>query len=238
MPEYKRILLKFSGQALGGNEGRGIELAEVESLAESVMRVRDNGAEVAIVLGGGNFVRGGTLATAGVNRETADYMGMVATVINGLALQDRLEARGVPTRVCSAIQIGEVSEPYVRRRAIRHLEKGRVVILAGGTGNPHFTTDTAAALRAAEIGAAVLFKATRVDGVFSSDPEKDPGAKRYEHLTYMDVLNRELKVMDPTAVTLCMEKKLPVIVFDLRVPGNIEKAVSGKTVGTRITAGS
>jgi uridylate kinase len=238
MAKYSRVLLKLSGQALGGAAGIGLDFREIEFLARAAQSIREAGVDLAVVLGGGNFLRGGSLAQSGVNRETADYMGMIATLINALGLQDRLEALGVPTRVCSAIHMGEVAEPYIRRRVMRHLEKGRIVILAGGTGNPHFTTDTAAALRAAEIGAEAVFKATRVDGVYSSDPEKDPGAVRFERLTYMEVLNRQLKVMDSTAVTLCMEKKIPIVVFDLKVPGNIEKAVAGENIGTRIEAES
>ena len=234
MPGYKRVLLKVSGQALGGEAGRGLDLGELDLLGAAADRIRQAGGELAVVLGAGNFLRGATLAQAGFNRETADYMGMVATVLNALALQDRLEARGVPTRVCSAIQIGEVAEPYIRRRVIRHLEKGRVVILAGGTGNPHFTTDTAAALRAAEVGAEALFKATRVDGVYDEDPEKNPKARKFDRLAYMDVLNRGIRVMDSTAVTLCMEKSIPVVVFNIKVPGNIEKAMAGESIGTRI----
>jgi uridylate kinase len=234
MPKYKRVVLKVSGQALGGPSGVGLDLGELDFFGAAAGRIREAGVELAVVLGAGNFLRGQTLAKAGVNRETADYMGMVATVVNALALQDRLEARGIPTRVCSAIQIGEVAEPYIRRRVIRHLEKGRVVILAGGTGNPHFTTDTAAALRAAEIGGEALFKATRVDGVYDSDPEKNPEAKRFDHLEYLEVLNRGLAVMDSTAITLCMERAIPVVVFDIKAPGNIEKAVCGEPIGTRI----
>jgi uridylate kinase len=237
MAKYKRVLLKLSGQALGGAAGIGLDFQEIEFLARAAQRIREAGVDLAVVLGGGNFLRGSSLAQSGVNRETADYMGMVATLINALGLQDRLEGLGVPNRVCSAIHMGEVAEPYIRRRVIRHLEKGRVVLLAGGTGNPHFTTDTAAALRAAEVGAEALFKATRVDGVYSSDPEKDPDATRFEHLTYMEVLNRQLKVMDSTAVTLCMEKRIPIVVFNLKVPGNIEKAVAGEVLGTRIDGG-
>jgi uridylate kinase len=234
MSGYKRVLLKVSGQALGGDAGRGLDLDELDLLCAAADRIRHGGGELAVVVGAGNFLRGETLAKAGFNRETADYMGMVATVVNALALQDRLEARGVPTRVCSAIQIGEVAEPYIRRRVIRHLEKGRVVILAGGTGNPHFTTDTAAALRAAEVGAEALFKATRVDGVYDKDPEKESNATKFDRLDYMDVLNRGIRVMDPTAVTLCMEKSIPVVVFNIKVPGNIEKAMAGDSIGTRI----
>ncbi|MHC5036298.1 MAG: UMP kinase [Planctomycetota bacterium] len=237
MARYKRVLLKASGQSLGGVKGIGLDFEALDTLAKAVAGIREAGVELAVVLGGGNFLRGETLAGVGVNRETADYMGMVATVVNALALQDRLEARDIPTRVCTAIHMGEVAEPYIRRRAIRHLEKGRIVILAGGTGNPHFSTDTAAALRAAEIGAEALFKATRVDGVYSADPEKVPDAEKFEHLTYMDVLNKGLRVMDSTAVTLCMEKSIPVIVFNLTLPGNIEKAVAGEPIGTRIDGG-
>ncbi|MHC4600608.1 MAG: UMP kinase [Planctomycetota bacterium] len=234
MPGYKRVLLKVSGQALGGEAGRGLDLGELDLLGAAADRIRQGGGGLAVVLGAGNFLRGETLAQAGFNRETADYMGMVATVLNALALQDRLEARGVPTRVCSAIQIGEVAEPYIRRRVIRHLEKGRIVILAGGTGNPHFTTDTAAALRAAEIGAEALFKATRVDGVYDDDPEKNAKAEKFDRLAYLDVLNRGIRVMDSTAITLCMEKSIPVVVFNIKIPGNIEKAMAGETIGTRI----
>jgi uridylate kinase len=230
----KRVLLKISGEALGGKAHAGLDLEAVDAVAAAVGRGRAAGAQIAIVTGAGNFIRGATLERAGMGRETSDLMGLAATVINALALEDRLEAAGVPARACSALRVGEAVEPFERRRAIEHLEAGRVVVLAGGTGNPHFTTDTAAALRALELGAGLLLKATRVDGVFDADPEKVPGARRFERLSAMEVLSRRLAVMDATAVTLCMENHLPVVVFNLHVPGNLEKAVAGEPVGTRI----
>jgi len=207
------------------------------AFAEELKDVHAVGCELALVIGGGNIFRGVAASAHGVDRATADYMGMLATVINALALQDALEKLGVPTRVLSAIEMQEVAEPYIRRRAARHLEKGRVVIFAAGTGNPFFTTDTAASLRAMEIGAQVIFKATRVDGVFDKDPLKYPGAVRFEELTYIDVLNRQLQVMDATAISLCMDNRLPILVFNLMQPGNIKKAVAGVRIGTLVHGG-
>ncbi|MBI2468023.1 MAG: UMP kinase [Candidatus Rokubacteria bacterium] len=227
-PKYKRILLKLSGEALAGEQGYGIEPAVLEGIAEEVGAVRTLGVEVAIVIGGGNIFRGLQASASGVDRASADYMGMLATVINGLALQNTLEKAGLMTRVQSAIDMPAVAEPYIRRRAIRHLEKGLVVIFAAGTGNPFFTTDTAAALRAAEIGAEVILKATKVDGIYSSDPLVDPKAVRLPTVTYIEVLNRGLRVMDTTAISLCMDNKLPIGVFNLGVPGNLRRMVMGE----------
>ncbi|MBS3733625.1 MAG: UMP kinase [Phycisphaerae bacterium] len=232
---YKRVLVKLSGEAMSGPGGFGIEPAAVELAVEEVASVV-GGAEVALVIGAGNFVRGKQLADeTHIHRATADYMGMLATVINALALQDALEHRGLSTRVLGAITMTAICEPFIRRRAIRHLEKGRVIILAAGTGSPFFTTDTCAALRAQEIGADVLIKATKVDGVFEADPVEQPDAKRYDTLTYQDALQRRLGVMDLTAISMCMENRLPVIVSKLSTPGNLAAAVAGKDVGTLIT---
>ncbi len=232
-PKYKRIVLKLSGEALQGRLGFGIDQDILKSLAEQVKDVRALGVEVTVVVGGGNIFRGLAQSSAtGMERATADYMGMLATAINGLALQDALEQLGVATRIQTAIEIAKVAEPYIRRRAIRHLEKGRVVIFVGGTGNPFFTTDTTAALRAMEIGAEVVLKASTVDGVYSDDPATNKAAKRYTTLSHMDVLRRGLKVMDATAVSLCMEGNLPIVVFDVRRPGNIQRVVCGEPVGT------
>ena len=232
--KYGRILLKLSGESLAGEGSYGIDPTIVASLATEVRDVQAAGCEVAIVVGGGNIFRGLKAAELGMERSTADYMGMLATVLNSLALQDALEKVDVPTRVLSALDIREVAEPYIRRRAARHLEKGRVVIFAAGTGNPYFTTDTAASLRAMEIGASLLMKATRVDGVYTADPEKDPTATRYSFLTYKQVLNDGLRVMDATAISLCMEHRLPIIVFDGTQPGNIMRAVMGEEIGTLV----
>jgi len=232
---YQRVLLKLSGEALGDPEtGHGIHPGAVGSIARQVARVAHLGVETAMVVGGGNILRGATFSASGAHRASADYMGMLGTVINALALSNAMEEEGVETRVLTALDIRQVAEPFVRRRAIAHLEKGRVVILAGGTGNPFFTTDTAAALRAAELGCEVMLKATKVDGVYSADPKKDPKAQRFERLTYMQVLERRLKVMDGTAITLCMENRLPVVVFDLFEEGNIERVVKGESIGTTI----
>jgi uridylate kinase len=232
---YQRVLLKLSGEALGDPErGHGIDPGAVETIARQVARVARLGVETAIVVGGGNILRGATFSEIGAHRASADYMGMLATVINALALSSALEEQGLETRVLTALDIRQVAEPFVRRRALAHLEKGRVVLLAGGTGNPFFTTDTAAALRAAELGCEVLLKATKVDGVYSADPKRDPHAQRFVELTYMQVLERRLKVMDGTAITLCMENRLPVVVFDLFVEGNIERVVKGEPLGTTI----
>jgi uridylate kinase len=233
---YQRVLLKLSGEALGQAEsGQGLDPEEVQRIAAQIARVVGLGVELAIVCGGGNILRGAQLAGLGQQRASADYMGMLATVINALALSDALEGIGVPTRVMTAIEIRQVAEPFLRRRALAHLEKGRVVILAAGTGNPFFTTDTAAALRATELGCEVLLKATKVDGVYTADPKRDPSARRLPELSYMDVLNRGLRVMDGTAITLCMENRLPVIVFDLFEEGNLERVIRGEPLGTRIT---
>jgi uridylate kinase len=233
---YQRVLLKISGEALAGEAGYGIGPDAVGAFAREIQEVHAQGCELALVVGGGNIFRGLTGSAFGVDRATGDYMGMLATVINSLALQNALETLGVPTRVLSAIAIQEVAEPYIRRRATRHLEKGRVVIFAAGTGNPYFSTDTAASLRAMEIGAEVILKATKVDGVYSADPKLEPRALRYRELSYIDVLNRGLKVMDSTAISLCMDNGLPIIVFNLLKPGNIRKAVTGEPIGTLVHA--
>jgi uridylate kinase len=232
--KYKRVLLKLSGEALMGEQGYGIDPAVISQIANEVKLLVDDGLELALVVGGGNIFRGLAASAKGMDRSTADYMGMMATVMNSLALQDGLEKVGVFTRVQSAIEMREVAEPFIRRRAVRHLEKGRVVIFAAGTGNPYFTTDTAASLRAAEIGAEVLLKATKVDGVYDSDPKKNPQAVKYDSLSYMDVLKRELSVMDSTAISLCKDTGLPIIVFNLNRPGNIERVVRGEAIGTYV----
>ncbi len=234
-PRYKRILLKLSGEALMGAQGYGIDHAVLDTITSEVKEICNLGVEVAIVIGGGNIFRGLSGAAKGMERASADYMGMLATVLNALALQNVLENKGVVTRVQSAIEMRELAETYIRRRAVRHLEKGRVVIFAAGTGNPYFTTDTAAALRAMEIGAEVIMKATKVDGVYSADPMKDKTATKFDSLTYLDVLRKDLRVMDATAISLCMDNSLPIIVFNLNVPGNIKKIVLGATVGTLVT---
>ena len=233
-PRYNRILLKLSGEALGGKRDYGIDLTVVSTIAGQVKRVHEMGVQIALVVGGGNIFRGLAATELGFDRATGDYMGMLATVINALALQDALERTGIPARTMTAIQMPQVAEPYIRRRAVRHLEKGRVVILAAGTGNPYFTTDTTAALRGVELGAEVILKATKVDGIYSADPLKDPKAERYRTLSYMDVLNRGLTVMDNTAITMCMDNNLPIIVFDLMQEGNIEKVVLGEEIGTLV----
>ncbi|HXC52238.1 MAG TPA: UMP kinase [Candidatus Limnocylindrales bacterium] len=229
---YRRVLLKLSGESLAGEGESGISPTVVSQIAGELRDAQALGCELAVVVGGGNIFRGLKAAEMGMDRATGDYMGMLATVLNSLALQDALEKLGVATRVLSALEIREVAEPYIRRRATRHLEKGRVVIFAAGTGNPFFTTDTAASLRAVEIGADVIMKATRVDGVYSADPEKDPSATRFETLTHFDVLQRGLRVMDTTAISLCMENKMPILVFDMMRAGNIVRAVSGERIGT------
>jgi len=230
--KYKRILLKLSGEALMGTRGFGIDSDTVDFIAKEIKKVVGLGAEVAVVIGGGNIFRGVEASVKGMERASADYMGMLATVINALALQNALEKNNVPTRVQSAIDMRELAEPYIRRKAIRHLEKDRVVIFAAGTGNPYFTTDTAAALRAMEIGADVIIKATKVDGVYSADPVKDPRAKKYDTISYMDVLKKGLSVMDSTAISLCMDNSLPIVVFNLRGKDNIKNVVRGKKIGT------
>ncbi|MSP90929.1 MAG: UMP kinase [Myxococcales bacterium] len=232
MPRYRRILLKLSGEALAGSRGQGIDTDTLQAIARECKQVRERGVELAIVIGGGNIFRGVAGASAGMDRASADYMGMLATCMNSLAIQDALEKMGVQTRVQSAIAMQQIAEPYIRRRAIRHLEKGRVVIFAGGTGNPYFTTDTTAALRAAEIGAELVLKATKVDGVYDADPNKVPGARRYTELTHHEVLTRRLAVMDSTALSLCMDNELPIVVFDLSVPGNVLRVLDGEPVGT------
>ena len=231
---YRRVLLKLSGESLAGEGESGISPAVVSQIAGEIRDARDLGCEMAIVVGGGNIFRGLKAADMGMDRATGDYMGMLATVLNSLALQDALEKLDVPTRVLSALEIREVAEPYIRRRATRHLEKGRVVIFAAGTGNPFFTTDTAASLRAVEVGADVIMKATRVDGVYSADPEKDPSAVRFETLTHFEVLQKGLQVMDTTAISLCMDNRMPILVFDMMRQGNIVRAVSGEAIGTTI----
>ncbi|CAA9392632.1 Uridine monophosphate kinase [uncultured Microcoleus sp.] len=231
---YQRVLLKLSGEALMGSLGYGIDPIVVQSIAQEVAKVVSEGIQIAIVVGGGNIFRGVKAASAGMDRATADYVGMIATVMNAITLQDALEQAGVPTRVQSAIAMQEVAEPYIRRRAIRHLEKKRVVIFGAGSGNPFFTTDTTAALRAAEIDAQVIFKATKVDGVYDSDPHLNPNARRYQTLTYAHVLNQDLRVMDSTAIALCKENNIPIMVFDLSVSGNIYRAVMGESIGTLV----
>jgi len=234
---YKRVLLKLSGESFSGKTAYGIDAPTIARIARQISNVMAMGIEVAVVVGGGNIWRGAQAAKDGIDRVTADYAGMLATVINALALQDALEKDGVVTRTQSAIVIEQVAEPYLRRRAIRHLEKGRAVILAGGTGNPYMTTDTAAALRAIEVEADVLLMGkNNVDGVYSADPNKTSNAKRFDHLTYLEALNMRLQVMDSTALSLCLENKLPIIVFDLRAEGSIERAVTGESIGTIITS--
>jgi uridylate kinase len=233
--KYHRILIKLSGEALGGDTGVGICPESIHDMARQIQQVRQLGVEVVIVVGGGNIFRGLQGSERGIERATGDYMGMLATVINALALQDALEKLGVATRVQSAISMAQVAEPFIRRRAMRHLEKGRVVIFGGGTGNPYFSTDTTAALRANEIGAEVILKATKVDGVYDSDPKTNPTAKRYRQVSYLEALQRQLKIMDSTAFSLCMDNKMPIIVFDLFTPNNLTRVVKGEVVGTLVT---
>jgi uridylate kinase len=234
--KFKRIVLKLSGEALEGKKGYGIDPDVISSVAREIKAVKDLGVEIAVVIGGGNIFRGLKAATQkGMDRSTADYMGMLATVLNGLALQDALEREGAFTRVQTAIEVKELAEPYIRRRAVRHLEKKRVVIFVAGTGNPYFTTDTTAALRATELGADVILKATKVDGVYDKDPIKHKNAKKYTSVKYIDVLNQGLKVMDSTAISLCMDNKMPIIVFNIKKDGNIKKIVMGEKVGTIIS---
>jgi uridylate kinase len=236
---FRRVLLKLSGEALGPAQGAGLDLDALAEVTREVKEVATLGIQLALVIGAGNILRGSDYEARGMDRTTADQMGMLATVINALALQDSLEQAGVATRVLSAITMQAVCEPYIRRRAVRHLEKGRVVIFAAGTGNPYFTTDTAASLRALEIGAEVILKAThQVDGVYDRDPLLEPGATRFDRLTYLEVLQRNLKVMDSTAISMCMDNSLPIIVFNLRKPGNIRKAVTGETIGTLVEGGA
>lgn len=231
-PVYKRVLLKLSGEMLGGEQGYGIDPVTITSIANEIKEVVQCGVELALVIGGGNIFRGLAASSKGMDRASADYMGMLATMINALAMQDALEHLEVDTRVQSAIAMQEVAEPYIRRRAIRHLEKGRVVIFGAGTGNPYFTTDTAASLRAMEIGADVIMKGTKVDGVYSADPKKDSQAVKYRCLTYIDVLSKGLQVMDATAVSLCMDNNLPIVVFDVTTGGNVKRVVFGEEIGT------
>lgn len=233
-PKYKRVILKLSGEALSGDVGYGLEANVLNSVAQQVVELVKMGVEVAIVVGGGNIWRGVAGSKRGMDRATADYMGMLATVINSLALQDAIEANGVDTRVMTAIEMREVAEPYIKRRAIRHLEKGRVVIFGAGTGNPYFSTDTTAALRAAEMGVEVILMAKKVDGVYDADPVTHPEAKKYDTLKYIDVLNYGLKVMDSTAISLCMDNNIPLIVFDMMADGNMKKAVMGEEIGTYV----
>jgi uridylate kinase len=231
---YSRILLKLSGEALMGDQTYGIDPAVATTIAQEIAEIQSLGVETSIVIGGGNIFRGLAASARGMDRSTADHMGMLATVINALALQDALEKLSVPTRVLTAIEMRSVAEPFIRRRAMRHLEKGRVVVFAAGTGNPYFTTDTAAALRAMEVRAEVILKATKVDGIYSADPVNHPDATRYERVTYLQVLQERLQVMDATAISLCMDNKLPIVVFNLRVPGNIRRVVRGERVGTLV----
>ena len=233
-PKYKRILLKVTGEVFAGPHNFGIDGKTVKAFAQEIKEVKEMGCDLAMVIGGGNIFRGAVASEIGMDRASADAMGMLATVINSLALQDALEHLGVSTRVLSAIEMRQVAEPYIRRRATRHLEKGRVVIFAGGTGNPYFTTDTTASLRAMEVGAEVILKATKVEGVFDADPFKHEGATKFEELTYIEVLNRELKVMDSTAISLCMDNRLPLVIFNVGVRGNLMRVVQGETVGTRV----
>ncbi len=234
-PQYSRVLLKLSGEVLGGETGNGISAEAVKGMAEQICEVRELGVQVVVVIGGGNIFRGLAGSERGIERATGDYMGMLATIINSLALQDALEKLGAPTRVQSAIAMSQIAEPFIRRRAVRHLEKGRVVIFGGGTGNPYFSTDTAAALRANEIGAEVVLKATKVDGIYDCDPKKNPKAVRYEKISYLEALQRQLKVMDSTAFSLCMDNKTPIIVFDFFKPHNLKRVVMGEKVGTLVT---
>lgn len=233
-PVYKRILLKLSGEALAGKQGTGINTATIKQIAQDVAEAYKAGVQIGLVIGGGNIYRGVAASAEGMDRASADYMGMLATCINALALQDALEKEGVPTRVQTAIEMAEIAEPYIRRKAIRHLEKGRLVIFGAGTGNPFFTTDTAASLRAMEINAQVIMKATKVDGIYDKDPAKHSDAKKFDKISYIDVLNRGLQVMDSTAISMCMDNKLPIITFDLTQPGNILKAVQGENIGTLV----
>jgi len=234
-PKYKRILLKLSGEALMGGRRTGIDAETLASIADEIVAVHNEGVEIAIVVGGGNIFRGVTAATDGIDRVTGDHMGMLATVINALALQDALERRGAKTRVTTAITITEVAEPFIRRRAIRHLEKGRIVICAAGTGNPFFTTDSAAALRASELKCEIIFKATKVDGIYTSDPEKNPNAERLAHVTYQRVLSDRLQVMDASAIDLARGSSIPIYIFSLRERGNIRKALLGEDIGSIVT---
>ncbi len=233
-PAYRRILLKLSGEVLAGTQGQGISTTVIKTIAQDIAEALNPGVQIGIVIGGGNIFRGIAASAEGMDRASSDYMGMLATCINSLALQDALERENIPTRVQTAIAMAEIAEPYIRRKAIRHLEKGRVVIFGAGTGNPYFTTDTAAALRAMEINAEIVMKATKVDGIYDKDPKTNPDAKRFDKISYIDVLNRGLKVMDLTAVSLCMDNKLPILNFDLTRKGNILRAVMGEPIGTLV----
>ncbi len=235
-PVYKRVLLKLSGEALMGDGAYGIDRDAAEQIAKDVGEVHRLGVETAVVIGGGNIFRGVAASARGMDRATADYMGMLATVINALALQDALEREGISTRVLTAIEMRSVAEPFIRRRAMRHLEKGRVVVFAGGTGNPYFTTDTAAALRAMEMKAEVILKGTKVDGIYSADPVTHPDATRFDTISYLNVLDRGLQVMDATAISLCMDNHLPIVVFNLRTPGNLRRAIMGEPIGSLVSA--
>jgi uridylate kinase len=235
-PVYKRVLLKLSGEALMGDQTFGIDPAVTARIAADIAEIQNLGVETGIVIGGGNIFRGVAASGRGMDRATGDYMGMLATVINALAMQDALEQQGVPTRVVTAIEMRAVAEPFIRRRAVRHMEKGRVVILAAGTGNPYFTTDTAAALRAMEIKADVILKGTKVDGIYTADPMIDKAATRYDRISYLEVIDRGLKVMDATAITLCMDNRLPIIVFNLRAPGSLRRTIMGEPIGSIVTA--
>ena len=235
-PVYRRVLLKLSGEALMGEQAFGIDPAVTTQIAREIGGIQELGVQTAVVIGGGNLFRGLAASAKGMDRATADYMGMLATVINALALQDALEQIGVPTRVASAIEMRAVAEPFIRRRAVRHLEKGRVVIFAAGTGNPYFTTDTAAALRAMEMKADVILKGTKVDGIYTADPLVDRSATKFTEISYLKVLERGLKVMDATAISLCMDNKLPIVVFNLRTPGNVRRVIAGEPVGTTVRA--
>lgn len=233
-PVFHRILLKLSGEALMGTQGFGVDPAVAHRIASEIHEVQQLGVQTAVVVGGGNFIRGVAASANGIDRVVADHMGMLATVVNALALQDAIEKTGSPTRVVTAIEMREIAEPFIRRRVTRHLEKGRVVVLAGGTGNPYFSTDTAAALRAMEIKAEVVLKATKVDGVYDADPKIVPTAKRYDRISYIDVLSRGLKVMDTTAISMCMDNNLPIIVFNLNVHGNLKRVVMGEKIGSQV----
>jgi uridylate kinase len=235
-PRYGRVLLKLSGEALMGEQNFGIDPGVTTQIAKDIAEIQGLGVQVAVVIGGGNLFRGLVASAKGMDRATADYMGMLATVINGLALQDALEHVGINTRVASAIEMRAVAEPFIRRRAVRHLEKGRVVVFAAGTGNPYFTTDTAAALRAMEMKAEVILKGTKVDGIYTADPMLHPTATKFDDISYIKVLEQGLKVMDATAISLCMDNKLPIVVFNLRTPGNLRRVIMGETIGTTVTA--
>ena len=231
-PQFKRVLLKISGEALQGKSEFGIDPAVIDSIAAQMKEIHDDGVEIAVVVGGGNIFRGIQESAKGMDRATADYMGMLATIMNALAIQDALERKGLQSRVLSAIELKQLAEPYIRRRAVRHLEKGRIVVLGGGTGNPYFTTDTTAALRAVEVNADIILKATKVDGVYDKDPMLHKDAKKFDQLSYLDVIRKGLKVMDSTAITLCMDNKLPILVFNLTSEGNIRRVIHGEKIGT------